>query len=386
MDAAHAGASCDADDSSNGGEVEGPERNGLSLPGSQEPNDWQLPLPPVRFPLRDALLSFHDSPVQTGTEAAQTLAHLEKKGPLKVHTTEKYRALRQIGRIRRSGPIPSGLIEEPPQPSPQAPPDIDKPRTPPKAMSSVATNTRLAQRRQAEEVGLQWPLLQESQSAPSLGPGGRTGIRETWSSAARSVLAHSRRSPGSKDAAHHAGRSGSHGDDPQDHAPQWTGAALHSYKHMPIPAKEWVHRGLEFTDKGLGVGDRFDLEVELRSRRSPGLVYEQQRFGSVSLWSLDAASNPTQQACSKHVSTETHRMGSRWREGKGPDKQQPCPGSYEITGFVEELQRKSARRAKGRSTSQGGGKNDKPDRLHDAKGQSAYSPLGLRGAGAVAAK
>jgi hypothetical protein len=80
---------------------EGPDRDGRSLPGSAETNDWQLPLPPVRFPLRDALLSFQDSPLQAGNEAAQTLQNLEKKGPLKVHTTEKFRASRQIGRLRR---------------------------------------------------------------------------------------------------------------------------------------------------------------------------------------------------------------------------------------------------------------------------------------------
>mmetsp|Transcript_60259 Transcript_60259/g.152521 ORF Transcript_60259/g.152521 Transcript_60259/m.152521 type:complete len:386 (-) Transcript_60259:68-1225(-) len=336
-----------------GGEVEGPERDGLSLPGSSEPNDWQLPLPPVRFPLRDALLSFHDSPVQAGNDAAQTLANLEKKGPLKVHTTEKYRASRQIGRMRRSGSISYGLFEERPQPIPQAPPEADRARTPPKAMSSMATNTRRAQRKRAEEVGLQWPLLEESQSAPSLGPGGRTEVRENWSSTARSVLAQSRRSPGGTHAAHNAGGHGRHDIDQQDHTSKWAGASLVSYKNMQMPVKEWVYRGLEFTDKGLGVGDRFELEIELRSRRSPGIVYEQQRYGSVSLWAHDAASKPSQQACSKHFSTEAHRMGSRWRERK-VDKQLPCPGTYEVTGFVEELQRKTARRAKGRPTSQGG--------------------------------
>jgi len=333
------------------GEGGGPERDGRSLPGSMEPNDWQLPLPPVRFPLRDALLSFQDSPVQAGNEAAQTLANLEKKGPLKVHTTEKFRASRQIGRMRRGGHVTSGLIEERPQPSPQAPSDADRPKTPPKVMSSMATSTRTSRRRRAEEVGLQWPLLEESHSAPSLGSTGRNEIRETWSSAARSVLAHSRRFPGSSSSAHLGGGHGGHGENPQDEAPKWAGASLLSYKSLPKPVKEWAYRGLEFTDKGLGVGDRFDLDIELRGRRSPGFVYEQQRFGSVSLWAPDAASKPTQQPCSKHVSTEAHRMGSRWREGKGPDRQQPCPGSYEIPGFVEELQRKTARRAKGRPTS-----------------------------------
>lgn len=294
---------------------EGLGRGGRALPGSSTPLDWQLPMPPVRFPLRDALLAFNqDDGGQADQEASQ------QRGPLKVYHTQKSRAVQNIGRLRHSGQLSasSAFLEELPQPYPKPPPDIDRPKTPPKAVPSKATILRRMARRSAQEEGAAaWPLLEESQSAPSLGATAPIEIRDTWTSAARAVLSHSQRFPGSLS------------------TPQ-------------RPVKEWVARGLGFTDQGLGIGDRFDLEVEVRARRSPGPVYEQNTYGNVALW-LPDSSMPTKQPCSQHVSTEVHRMGARWREGRGPDRQQPEPGSYEIRGFVEEMQRKMVRRPKGRA-------------------------------------
>jgi len=141
----------------------------------------------------------------------------------------------------------------------------------------------------------------------------------------------------------------------------WPSAALMSYKHLPRPVKEWANRGLEFTDAGLGIGERFDMQVANLAKRSPGLVYEQTSFGSVSLFRPGAASHHTKQVLSKHMSTEVHKMGGRWKEDAGPDKQMPAPGTYEIPGFVDEMKRKTARRPKGkRQPDPDGGSPGKP--------------------------
>jgi len=329
-----------------------------ALPGSAAALDWQLPLPPVRFPLREALLSLQqmpgsDDPLEASAEANA----LAQKGPLKVYHTEKSRALRAVGQMRRHGQRTHWStisLEESPQPIPKAPPEADQPKSPPKSTASKGTLTRRQQRKGAEQAGLaSWPIMGESRSAPSLGASGQQGdpseVPHTWSSAARAVLGHSRRFPGSMEhGVVHSPTMGS----------QWAGSTLQSYKHLPRPVKEWADTGMGFTDKGLGIGDRFDLEVTMRARRSPGCVYEQQNYGNVALWSPNQ-SQPTKQACSQHVSTEVHRMGARWRESKLVDRQQPCPGSYEVLGFAEEIQRKAAKGrankagAQGRSTSTG---------------------------------
>jgi len=328
-----------------GAPLDAPHR-AASLPGSARSLDWQLPLPPVRFPFRDALLSFGDFAADGHEAAAQAPA----RPPLKVHSTQKTRAIREIGRQRRSGAIRSGLMEERPQPLPAAPAEADKPKTPPKAIPSLATNTRQARLRGAEEAGRDWPVLEESQSAPELSSAGRAGsgggarvqIRETWTSAARTVLGHSRRFPGSLAPTGEGGQLTL-----EDAGSRWPGAALQSYRHLPRPVKEWAARGLEFTDAGLGIGDRFDVEIEQRAKRAPGFIYDQNTYGNVALWLPCAASQPTKQPDARHVSAEVHRMVGRWRDGPPADRQMPDPGAYEIPGFVEELQRKIARRTRG---------------------------------------
>lgn len=243
---------------------------------------WQLPMPPVRFPLRDALLSFKEtSAAQAGREAAADLDRLGARPPLKAKATEKSRALRQVGRMRRHGTGPgSGLIEEPPQPIPTAPPEADVPRTPPKCLPSPAG--RAGQRRRlVERTAALWPAIKESHSAPQLrmldssaSPGGPAAaapqasgapavVPVTWTSAVRAVIAHGRRYD--------------EGDLPAGEfvVPSWKGVSMVSYRNLPKPAYEWADRGFEFSGKGLGIGPRaLDEQIRQMSRRSPGFVYE----------------------------------------------------------------------------------------------------------------
>lgn len=324
------------------GSSEGLDRDGRALPSA---NEWQLPLPPVRFPLREALLSLQDGHDRFDGADGQEAGILAQKGPLKVHHTEKSRGMRQLGHMRRSGRLTAStsVLEERPQPIPKAPPEADRPKTPPKANPSMGTHMRRNMRKSAEQTALaSWPILPDkSQPAPSLASS-TPEIRDTWSSAARAVLGHSKRFPGSH--SHLEVQSPTMGS-------TWNGSTLQSYKNLPRPVKEWADTGMNFTDKGMGVGDRFDLEIVMRARRSPGTAsaYELQPYGNTALWSSES-SHPTKQVCSQHYSAEVHRMGARWRDNKTVDRQQPCPGSYETLGFVEENQRKIARRGGGRAS------------------------------------
>jgi len=303
--------------------------------------DWELPLPPVRFPLREALLSVQDGDFSMDSAEASVL---NQKPALKVHQTEKSRVMKQIGTLRRHGRLNKSLslYEEAPQPRPKPPPDVDRPRTPPRAVPSKATVLRVRARKAAEEAGSAWPILEESHSAPSfVGSPGATAsggsspeIRETWSSAARAVLGHGKRFAGANEEYSAA------------IASQWPGASLQSYRHLPRPVKEWAENGMGFTDKGLGIGERVDEQISNMIRRSPGAVYDHQSYGNVALWSHDVPL-PTRQPCAKYTSAEAHKMGARWKDpSKRVDLQQPCPGSYEVLGFTDELQRKNARRGR----------------------------------------
>jgi len=323
------------------------------------PLEWHPPLPPVRFPLRDALTSFQDNaaPPSPRSAAAAAAAAAESKGPLVAKATEKSRALKQIGRRRRQGVGWTG--DEPLQRTPRAPPECDRPRPPPKVVQAfvreggdvkpvapLANRVRQAALRGAEEGGGSlWPVLEESKSAPSLsggsGPSGRAtaetaepGARDTWTSAARAVLAHSRRFGGPSRSGSRGAEAGeAHGaEDPAT----WFGPSPRSCRGLPQPVRDWAARGLEFTDSGLGIGPRFEQELRELSRRSPGPIYEQQTFGSVSRWSSDSIL-PTKQPCTRHFSAEAHKMGVRRDVQKKGERQKPGPGTYEIRGFADDL-------------------------------------------------
>mmetsp|Transcript_15965 Transcript_15965/g.34558 ORF Transcript_15965/g.34558 Transcript_15965/m.34558 type:complete len:367 (+) Transcript_15965:102-1202(+) len=337
----------------NGRLADGPLRDEMDALNIVSANrrEWQRPLPPVRFPLREALLSGYDIAGGAGWEdplpdfrvdpQVQALNRAMGKGSTgKVRETEKSIALAEIGRLRRMGLLTSGLLEEPPQPRPKPPPEADRARTPPKAMASSCTLSRQARRKQLEQEGAQWPMIQESASAPSLGqrpPSEEGSYRETWTSAARAVISHSKRFPGDMS------------EEDDEFAPKWAGASLLSYRHLPRPVKSWATKGFEFTDRGLGVGNRaMEDEVKMMGRRSPTFVYEAQKYGSIAMWSLDSTSKPSMQPSSKHVSSETHRLGMRRLEKSVDTRQLPGPGSYEISGFVDELKKKIPKKIKGK--------------------------------------
>jgi len=111
--------------------------------------------------------------------------------------------------------------------------------------------------------------------------------------------------------------------------------------------KEWALKGLEFTDSGLGIGERGGaIEIMEMSRRAPGPIYDvQHEFGSISKYCTDQ-SQPTKQQCTKFTSTETHRIGVR-RNPEKRNRPAPGPGTYEFRGFAEEIAAKNARRPKG---------------------------------------
>lgn len=335
------------------GSHEGFDRWGQSSPPrtSGGGQGWQLPLPPVRFPLRDALLSFQDSgaPLSSRTSQTNSTATAETKGPIKVSTTQKSRAIRQINRRRRAG-MDWTNPEAVPQQAPQfAPSDSSRPISVPKGVHSVASRSKHDVLQNALSSGVaSWPILEDngmpakSKSTPNLASAHNMDIPSTWTSSARAVLAHNRRFGGAKTGV------GLHSDVGDDHGESaaYYGPSMHSCRSMPTPVKEWAIKGLEFTDSGLGIGARgTDMEILEMSRRSPGPIYEQNSFGSVSLWSQEATC-PTKQPCAKFGSTETHRIGVR-RDPEKRNRPQPGPGTYEFKGFAEELASKCARRPKG---------------------------------------
>lgn len=314
---------------------------------------WQ-PLPPIRFPLRDAIASLNvdlnPAPPSPLTAARAALAASDAfKGPLLVKTTEKSRAIRHVGKLRRKGQyrLSWGYSEEPPLATPRAP--ADRPKSAPKVLASDATRNKKGHLVASQAAGdAIFASLEESQSAPELLPPptkalGQKEIRGTWTSDARAMLAHTRRA------------ATSYGSKPtteelvplpgQTLGAAWCGAALLSSPDIPRPVKDWAAKGLEFTDGGLGIGDRFGLEHRQLARRSPGPVYEQQKFGSVSLWRQNV-SQPTQQAEGRHHSAQACTLGVR-REVYKPSSRQPGPGTYDLPGFVDDLIRKGSKRPKG---------------------------------------
>jgi len=323
-----------------GGGSNAADRLNRSLPGPG-PTDWQLPLPPVRFPLRDALMSFQDTSKPPSPRLANAAAiTAEFKNPMVARHTEKSRAMKGVGRRRRKGL--DWIGEEDLQLTPRAPPGIDAPKSPPrvmkgyvlddgnvKAVPSLVHSRRQRAMRSAEAAGgATWGVLEESKSAPSLGTTSREAavvggeakddIRGTWTSAARAVLAHNRRfggaAPGPGGSQHKSVFESDLGG--QSMSSSWYGPSKQSCRSLPEPVRDWAARGLEFTDAGLGIGVRFEKELDNLAKRAPGPIYDQQVFGSVSLWSSESSS-PTKQPCGKYRSAETHKIGVRRRQKPG---------------------------------------------------------------------
>lgn len=322
-------------------------------------------LPQLRFPLREALLSLHDSvneppSVRTALAGSASLATL---GPYKVSSTEKSRALKKIGRLKRRGEhIGRGYAEERPLHTPRPPPESERPKTVPKSVPSAVSRKKVAFVRSAQGAAEMecWPSLQKSQSAPEVSSMScfsatpndmSTDIRPTWTSTARAVLGHGRRQA-TRQHATSKGSKGSKGEAEQMDAPpagllqdtSWCSASLSSFPGLPKPLKDWAimaSSGLEFTDAGFGLGDRENPEVKNLIKRSQGFNYEV-KCGNVGLWNSDA-SLPTKQPLSQHFSAASARFGAR-RDPQKKYERQPGPGYYDVPGFTDELLRKVAKR------------------------------------------
>lgn len=289
-----------------------------SLPGGA--SEWQLPMPPVRFPLREAreaLYQDYSTHPPTPRTAAAMAQLAGKSGPLIVKYNEKFRAIRDIGHRRRHGVDGMPFVEKPVM-EPKPPPAAPKP--PIRQLLSKATTERRRFLQGTQTAGgSQWQTYANSASEPSLPS--QDNVRGTWTSAARAVLSHARR----QGAEAHAATSP--GDGPL----------------VPRALSDWVSNGLEFTERGLGIGERFAEHRDLQ-RRSPGPIYDVAQSGSVSLY-LNHASLPTKQPSAKYTSTRTHRIGERREEcTKKWDLQRPGPGAYEFVGFTDAILRNAARR------------------------------------------
>lgn len=308
---------------------------------------WRAPSPPVRFPLRDALLTEEDLPQLSTTfhsfRSDSSIRHGFK-------STEKSRALREVGVARRKGTYqpPNGvLLQEPAIEIPRRPPqDWRRPNDGPTVHLSESTRSKRDRLQSAQEAGTSaWLTVttRDVQPPPAASPSDQ--IRDTWSSAARAVLSHTRRAKVSPVS---TGEDFSHQE--ADTLPvasnsmssSFWSANLQKTRGLPRPVKDWAKKGFEFTDGGLGIGNRFGKDY-YNYNFTPGPVYELGVIGSVSLWSSNA-SMPTKQASAKYTSTEAHTMGAR-RDIRAAHAMQPGPGAYHVAGFTEELFRKNSKKA-----------------------------------------
>jgi len=319
--------------------------------------DWQLPRAPVRFPLRDALVGFHDP---SRSAAEQELdggtSGVSSKGPLKVHMTQKARHQKYLGHRKRYDLDPPELGEIHAQPLPRPPPETTARKPAKKALNSYGTDLRVQAMRNAEDAAWSsWKPKEDPHEAPQNLPSSNQVIRSTLTSSARAVLSHSRRFAAESLADPHH-QSSSHGSSaaslgkstgakkpPQDPLAAWSPAR--QSRGLPKPVKEWVCRGLEFTDGGLGIGNRLDGEIQNRANRAPGHIYAQD-FGNIGRYKSEA-SMPTKQPEGRHTSTETHKMGARRDTSGKRDRQRPGPGTYEFMGFAQELDHKLSKRPQG---------------------------------------
>lgn len=338
---------------------DGFDRVGRSYPVSAGSSyEWQVPLPPVRFPLRDALLSVQQEPMM----GSMSMTEENSRGPLVIKTNAKFKTMREVGRQRRHGQLaakPHGYVKPP---SELLPPKHSRPDAP-KAMHSFGTISRYERQHNAEMDGFStWGSFKESASAPALPSASSDDAnRATWTSAARAVLSHSRRQAraaqeatrqasvsvsGSERAFGHASEpSVSSSWSPEKHAVGWRG--------LPRPVQAWASGGLEFTEKGMGIGERFKTESLGNARKSPGPCQYFHDEGSVATW-IAGASLPTKQPCSQHHSTQVYKIGVK-HEGRTNDwdRSRPGPGTYEPhKGFADEIMSKTFRKNKAAGVTQ----------------------------------
>mmetsp|Transcript_16010 Transcript_16010/g.36665 ORF Transcript_16010/g.36665 Transcript_16010/m.36665 type:complete len:404 (+) Transcript_16010:61-1272(+) len=351
------------------------ERGEQALPGGSSAEfDWQLPLAPprsplrntllldasmddesVRFPLRDALLSEVTPTFLSGVLGASGGGPLSRSVRFNggshghgVAQTEKSKARATLGKQKRVYmDAPEGHLTAIPTPPPHK--SVTRP------MVSRVTQTKQDQIRRAELDGGSWPLA-PSASSPALGAGSddwspaTTQVRGTWTSAARAVLAHSRAGPPVRLRARRESSTTDEKSTPDWHqgsaepwpAIQHSAHETASWKGLPKQVARWAKGGLEFTDKGIGIGER---STNMITMEGPGLIYQAHNHGNIASWSSEA-SKQTKQAVSKYPSCEVHRIGTKRDDSVATawESQRPGPGSYELSGFIDELGKKSVKR------------------------------------------
>jgi len=313
--------------------------------------EWQVPRAPVRFPLRDALMSFQDPRSISVQEAGAGASISESsKGPLRVKMTEKAKMYKYLSHRKRYDMDPPPLGEYHASPMPRPPPGVTQRRPAKKVLATFGTESRAQARRDAEDAGWStWmPKTVEVKDPAQDQQTTNQAIRATLTSSARTVLSHSRRFA-AESAPHESTHGSTHG---STHAKKPSSDPLISWSPMrqsrglPRPVKEWICKGLEFTDAGLGIGDRFDTVVENLAKRAPGHIYNSQDFGNIARWRSEA-SLPTKQPVAPFTSAETHKMGARRDTTTKRDRQMPGPGYYERMGFAQELMYNLSKRPKG---------------------------------------
>lgn len=298
----------------------------------------------------------------------------QEKGPIKVKTTWKHRMHKQLSRRKRYDMDPPALGEMAPTQMPRPPPEATM--MPPakkvvaaqsliredplhagrhKALNVDGTASRTHHRRKAEAAGVESWMVHAPKPERVESPPPMQAIRGTLTSSSRAVLSLSRRYAAESIQAEQSGLGGGHGSSVMSKAsgsskklssdPTLAWSPTRQSRGLPRPVKEWVCRGLEFTDAGLGIGDRFDTDLKNRAERAPGHIYDQD-FGSIGRWRSEA-SIPTKQICTKYTSTETHKMGARRDMTRKADRQLPGPGTYQLMGFAQELTYKLSKRPKG---------------------------------------
>lgn len=342
----------------------------VSMPEGSFNLDWQIPRAPVRFPLRDALLSFQDPSKISVQEAEGAGGSQESKGPLVVRLTGTSKIRKHLSYRKRYDLDPPALGEMHAQPLPRPPASETQRRPAKKNMNTFGTDSLKQARREAEGAGWQtWDAApKEPEVVENPHSANNQAIRGTLTSSARAVLSHSRRfaadslaepsvAHGSTHGGSTHGGSTAHGSSapPKNppgqkgprpaHDPMAAWSPARQTRGLPRPVKEWVCKGLEFTDAGLGIGDRFDVDIAQRARRAPGAIYEQD-YGNVGRYKSES-SIPTKQPDGKHTSAETHRMGARRDVSGKRDRQRPGPGTYEFMGFAQQLVYNLGKRPKG---------------------------------------
>lgn len=128
--------------------------------------EWQLPLPPVRFPLRDALLALQEPQQPTPRSATAAARAAATAPPMVVVQTEKSKALRALGKWKRSGADFAFRIDrgEAPLQPPRVPAAVLKTAPGPKSVACLTSMSKQAHLRGSETAGKSLWLVKQDPS------------------------------------------------------------------------------------------------------------------------------------------------------------------------------------------------------------------------------